>query len=274
MTQSNPTPRPKFPRPKLLIGLPIAALLSLIGLSRITTIVPAGHVGVIDTFGKVSDRILAEGLHLRNPFSKVVHLSVQTQEFKETTQTPSKEGLMMEVDVSILYRLNPEKAKAIYQTVGINYVEVVVLPSARSLIRNTTAQFNGQEIYTSQRQAVAQKIRQDLGQAVADRGVIIEDTPLRNVTLPKNLAATIESKLQADQDSQRMQFVLSKERQEADRKKIAAQGEAEAQKILATGLTNQVLRLREIEAMQKLADSKGTKVVVMGGNDKNVLIQP
>jgi prohibitin 1 len=149
-----------------------------------------------------------------------------------------------------------------------------VLPAARSLIRNTTAQFNAQEIYTSQRQAVAQKIRQDLGQAVADRGIIIEDTPLRNVTLPENLSATIESKLQADQDSQRMQFILSKEKQEADRKKIAAQGEAEAQKILATGLSDQVLRLREIEAMQKLADSKNTKVVVMGNGSKGVMIQP
>jgi prohibitin 1 len=264
---------PSFNRPKLLIGLAVVGLVGL-ALSRATTIVPAGHVGVIDTFGQVSDRILQPGLHLRNPFSQVVPLSVQTQEFKETTQTPSKEGLMLDVDVSILYRLNPEQAKAIYQTVGTNYIDVVVLPTARSLIRNTTAQFSAQAIYTNERQAVAQKIRQDLGQAVADRGIIIEDAPLRNVTLPENLSATIESKLQADQDSQRMQFVLSKEKQEADRKRIAAQGEAEAQKILATGLSDQVLRLREIEAMQKLADSKNTKVVVMGNGSKGVMIQP
>ncbi len=262
-----------FNRPKLFIGLVIVGLLGF-ALSRNTTVVPAGHVGVIDTFGQVSDRILQPGIHLRNPFSKIVHLSVQTQEFKETTQTPSKEGLMMDVDVSILYRLNPEQAKAIYQTVGTNYIEVVVLPQFRSLIRNTTAQFNAQEIYTSGRQAVAQKIRQDLAQVVSSRGVIVEDTPLRNVTLPQNLSATIESKLQADQDSQRMQFVLSKEKQEADRKRIAAQGEAEAQQILATGLSDQVLRLRQIEAMQKLADSKNTKVIVMSDGDKTMLIQP
>ncbi len=262
-----------FNRPKLLIGLAIVGLLGF-ALSRNTTVVPAGHVGVIDTFGQVSDRILQPGIHLRNPFSKIVHLSVQTQEFKETTQTPSKEGLMMDVDVSILYRLNPEQAKAIYETVGTNYIEVVVLPQFRSLIRNTTAQFNAQEIYTTQRQAVAQKIRQDLAQVVSNRGVIVEDTPLRNVTLPQSLSATIESKLQADQDSQRMQFVLSKEKQEADRKRIAAQGEAEAQQILATGLSDQVLRLRQIEAMQKLADSKNTKVIVMSDGDKTMLIQP
>jgi prohibitin 1 len=121
---------------------------------------------------------------------------------------------------------------------------------------------------------VAQKIREDLTQVVSSRGIIVEATPLRNVTLPANLSATIESKLQADQDSQRMQFVLSKEKQEADRKRIAAQGEAEGQKILATGLSDQVLRLREVEAMQKLADSKNTKVVVMGTGSKGVMIQP
>ncbi len=262
-----------FNRPKLFIGLAVVGLLGF-ALSRNTTVVPAGHVGVIDTFGQVSDRILQPGIHLRNPFSKIVHLSVQTQEFKETTQTPSKEGLVMDVDVSILYRLDPAQAKAIYETVGTNYIEVVVLPQFRSLIRNTTAQFNAQDIYTSQRQAVGQKIRQDLSQVVSSRGIIVEDTPLRNVALPANLSATIESKLQADQDSQRMQFVLSKEKQEADRKKIAAQGEAEAQKILATGLSDQVLRLREIEAMQKLTDSKNTKVVVIGSGSKGVMIQP
>jgi regulator of protease activity HflC (stomatin/prohibitin superfamily) len=261
-------------RPKLLIGLPIALILGGIALSQATTIVPAGHVGVIDTFGQVSDRILQPGLHLRNPFSQIIHLSVQTQEFKESTQTPSKEGLMMDVDVSILYRLNPDQAKQLYQTVGTNYIEVVVLPEFRSLIRNTTAQFNAQEIYTNGRQAVAQKIREDLSQVISARGITVEATPLRNVTLPKNLTETIESKLQADQDSQRMQFILTKEKQEADRKRIAAQGEAEAQKILATGLSDQVLRLRQIEALQKVAETQGTKVVVLGGSDKNVLIQP
>jgi regulator of protease activity HflC (stomatin/prohibitin superfamily) len=256
----------------------IASLLGLIGLitlGRGLAIVPAGHVGVIDTFGKVSEQVLQPGLYLRNPFSKVVNLSVQTQEIKETTSAPSKEGLMMEVDVSILYRLEPNQAKQVYQTIGKNYQEVVVLPQFRSLVRNTTAQYNAQDIYTSQRQALAKQLRTDLNNVLNQRGILVEDTPLRNVNLPENLRQTIEAKLQADQDSQKMQFVLAKEKQEADRKRIEATGQADAQKILSQGLSEPVLKFRQIEAMQKLADSKNSKVVVLGGGDgKNILLQP
>ncbi|NJN48626.1 MAG: prohibitin family protein, partial [Alkalinema sp. RL_2_19] len=149
-----------------------------------------------------------------------------------------------------------------------NYVEKIVLPQFRSLIRNTTAQYTAQEVFTTKRQTVTREIQQNLSQVLADRGILVEDTPLRNVTLPKNLRQTIESKLQAEQESQRMQFVLTKEKQEAERKRIEAAGEAEAQKILAGGLSDQVLRLRQIEAMQNVATSKGAKVVVLGGDGK------
>jgi prohibitin 1 len=258
----------------LIIAAALLGVLGLVGLSRCIAIVPAGHVGVIDTFGQVSDRVLQPGLNWRNPLSKVVNLSVQTQELKETTQAPSKEGLMLEVDISILYRLNPEQAKQVYQTIGANYQEVVMLPQFRSLIRNTTAQFNAQDLYTSQRQAVTKQLQTDLNNILSPRGILVEDTPLRNVNLPENLRQTIEAKLQADQESQKMQFVLAKEKQEADRKRIEAQGQADAQKILSQGLSDSVLKFRQIEAMQKLADSKNSKVVVLGGDNKNILLQP
>jgi regulator of protease activity HflC (stomatin/prohibitin superfamily) len=180
----------------------------------------------------------------------------------------------MEMDVSILYKLNPAQVKQVYETVGMNYVDKIVLPQFRSLIRNATAQYNAQDVYTTRRQAVTSQIRQDLDQVLTDRGIIVEDTPIRNVTLPQNLRQTIESKLQADQESQRMQFVLTKEKQEAERKRIEAQGEAEAQKILATGLSDKVLQLRQIEAMQNIARAEGSKVVVLGGEGKNLLLQP
>ncbi|MBE9028868.1 prohibitin family protein [filamentous cyanobacterium LEGE 11480] len=261
-------------RQSLLIGIPVLGVLGLMVLAKSTTIVPVGHIGLIDTFGNIANRVLSPGLHVRNPLSRVIHLSVQTQEFKETTQAPSKEGLAMEMDVSILYRLNPEQAKKVYETVGPNYVQKIVLPQFRSLIRNTTAQYNAQEVYTTKRQTVTNQIRQDLSRVLAERGIIVEDTPLRNVTLPKNLRKTIESKLQAEQESQRMQFILTKEKQEADRKRIEAQGEAAAQTILTQGLSDKVLRLRQIEAMQNIARSKGAKVVVLGGDGKNLLLQP
>jgi regulator of protease activity HflC (stomatin/prohibitin superfamily) len=256
------------------IAAALLGVFGLIGLSQCAVIVPAGHVGVIDTFGKVSEQVLQPGLNWRNPLSKVVNLSVQTQELKETTQAPSKEGLMLEVDVSVLYRLNPEQAKQIYQTIGTNYPEVVMLPQFRSLIRNTTSQFNVQDLYTSQRQAVTKQLQTDLNNILSPRGILIEDAPLRNVNLPENLRQTIETKLQADQESQRMQFVLAKEKQEADRKRIEAQGQADAQKILSQGLSEPVLKFRQIEAMQKLADSKNSKVIVLGGDGKNILLQP
>lgn len=252
----------------------LLGVIGLIAIARSLAIVPAGHVGVIDTFGQVSERVLQPGLHLRNPFSKVVNLSVQTQEIKETTSAPSKEGLMMEVDVSILYRVEPNQAKQIYQTVGTNYQEVVVLPQFRSLVRNTTAQYNAQDLYTSQRQAVTKQLSTDLNSVLSQRGILVEDTPLRNVSLPENLRQTIETKLQADQENQRMQFVLAKEKQEADRKRIEATGQSDAQKILSQGLSDSVLKFRQIEAMQKLADSKNSKVIVLGGDGKNILLQP
>jgi prohibitin 1 len=257
-----------------ILGIGALGLVGLTALLRCTAIVPAGHVAVVDTFGQVSDRVLPAGLHFKNPLASTINLSVQTQEIKETTQAPSKEGLMMDVDVSILYHLDPNQAKQIYQSIGANYQEVLVLPEFRSLIRNTTAQYNAQDLYTSQRQAVSTKLRGDLNGVLASRGVVVEDTPLRNVTLPENLRQSIEAKLQADQASQQMQFVLAKEKQEADRKRIEAQGQADAQKIIAQGLSEPILKFRQIEAMEKLADSKNAKVVVMGGDGKNVLIQP
>ncbi len=257
-----------------ILGISAVGLVGLTALLRCTAMVPAGHVAVIDTFGQVSDRVLPAGLHFKNPFASTINLSVQTQEIKETTQAPSKEGLMMDVDVSILYHLDPNQAKQVYQSVGANYQEVLVLPEFRSLIRNATAQYNAQDLYTSQRQAVGNQIRTDLNGVLVSRGIVVESTPLRNVTLPENLRRSIEAKMEADQASQKMQFVLAKEKQEADRKRIEAQGQADAQKIISQGLSEPILKFRQIEAMEKLADSKNSKVVVMGGDGKNVLIQP
>jgi prohibitin 1 len=261
-------------RYRLLMGIAVSSVLGLTALIRCVAMVPAGHVAVIDTYSQVADRILQPGLHFKNPFAKTVNLLVQTQELKETTQAPSKEGLMMDVDVSMLYRLDPNQAKQLYQTIGTDYQEVVMLPEFRSLIRNATAQYNAQDLYTSQRQALATQISRDLNGVLFSRGIVVESTPLRNVTLPESLRKSIEEKLKADQASQQMQFVLTKEKQEADRKRIEAQGQADAQKIIAQGLSEPILKFRQIEAMEKLADSKNSKVIVMGSDGKNILIQP
>lgn len=257
----------------VLSGTAIGALVILL---RLWTIIPTGYVGVVDTFGQVAEQPLGPGIHFKNPFAKIIKFSTQTKELKETAEAPSKDGLITTVDVSVLYRVDPAKAKQLYQTIGTDYEDVILVPYLRSLLRTATARYSARDLYTSQRQALARQLREDLNQTVASRGLIVDDTPLRNVVLPKSLQESVQAKLQAEQDSLRMQFVLQKERQEADRKRIEAKGIADAQRVISQGLTEKNLRFRQIEAMEQLAKSQNTKIVVMGSDMKegSVQIQP
>lgn len=260
----------------LTIALSTTAIGALIILFRLWAIIPTGQIGVVDTFGQVAEQPLGPGIHFRNPFAKIVKFSTQTKELKETAEVPSKDGLITTVDVSVLYRVDPAKAKQLYQTIGTDYEAVILVPYLRSLLRAATARHSAKDLYTSQRQALSQQLREDLNQTVASRGLIVEDTPLRNVVLPKSLQESVQAKLQAEQESLRMQFVLQKERQESDRKRIEAKGIADAQRIISQGLTEKNLRFRQIEAMEKLAGSENTKIVVMGSDAKggSIQIQP
>lgn len=257
-----------FSKPKNLTvpaaGMVIAGIGALFLLSRLCIVVPTGKVGVVDTFGKVSDETLNPGIYLHNPLSKVTLLSTQLREVKETAEVPSKDGLIVKVDMSILYRLDPGKAKQIYETVGTEYEGIILVPQARSLMRNATANHNAQALYTSQRQAVSQQLQQSLGPSVAARGVIVEEALLRNVELPESIQKSVQEKLKAEQASQSMEFVLQKERQEAERKRIQARGDADSQRIIAGGLTDRILQLRQIEATEKLANSQNSKIVILG----------
>lgn len=256
----------------------IAALLGmggLITLLRSITVISTGEIGIVDFYGQVSEQPLTPGVHLKSPTARMVTFSTQTREFKETLQTPTKEGLMLNVDISVLYRIDPAKAKQLYQTVGMNYEEIVLVPQVRSLMRSATANFESRTIYTSDRQALAQQLRENLNKALSDRGIIIEDALIRNVKLPDSVEKSVQEKLKAEQDAQRMKFVLERERQEADRKRIEAQGNADAQRILSQGLSEQALRFKQIEAMQQLAASQNSKVIIVGGDQKApVLLQP
>ncbi|MGB8700600.1 MAG: prohibitin family protein [Thermosynechococcaceae cyanobacterium] len=251
------------------IGLLVALLRSLVA-------VPAGSVGIVDLYGRLSGDTLPPGLHFKNPLAKVTFFSTQTKELKETAQAPSKEGLMVTLDVSILYRLDPAKAREVYQTIGTEYDQVILVPQFRSLIRNSSAQFDAIALYTSQRQALSQQLRDDLHKILAPKGILVEDTPLRNVVLPENVQNSVQAKIQAEQDSERMKFVLQKERQESDRKRIEAQGTADAQRIIAQGLSDRILQFRQIEATEKLAQSQNAKIVIVGADQKSppLILQP
>jgi prohibitin 1 len=252
-------------RTAMLISGTIAMLALLICLSQFFSVIPAGHVGVVDFFGIVSDHTLPAGINVVNPMAKIQKYSIQTKEEKETMQVLSREGLTITLEISALYRLNPDSAARVYKTIaGGDYETIVLVPQFRSISRAVTASFQASALYSTERERLGVAIMEELSKMVAPRGVIIESTPLRNVGLPTQLTEAIEQKQRADQESQRMEFILTKEKQEADRKRIEAQGIADFQKIVATGISDQLLRWKGIEATMKIAESSNAKVVIIG----------
>jgi len=221
-------------------------------------------------FGKVTGDVLGEGIHLINPLKSVEKLSVQTQSVKESANTPSNEGLMLALDTSLLFRLDASKAADVYQKVGPNYAEKIVEPTLRSAIRGSTSAHSANALYTNARDLVQQQIQEELKTQLAGRGIIVEAVLLRDVQLPPMLKSSIEAKQQAEQDALRMNFILQKEKQEAERKRIEAQGIADFQKIVAQGISPQLLEWKGIEATEKLASSSNAKVVIVG-NTRNGL---
>lgn len=235
-------------------------------------VVPAGNVGVIDFFGKVSEKTLKPGINLVNPFAKVIIMSVKTQEVKETTTVPTQEGLSLNLEVSLLFHLNPEKAGEVYKTVGVDYADIIIVPQFRSVLRTVTAGYEAKALYTSVREKLAAGIVEELKKQIEPRGITVENVPLRNIQLPPKVAEAIEEKLKAEQESQRMQFILEKEKLEADRKRIEAQGVADFQKIVSQGINKELLQWKGIEATEKLAGSQNAKIVIVGGKDGLPLI--
>ena len=252
-----------------LLKIATVVLILLLLMASVTSI-PTGNVGVLTLFGRVTGDILGEGIHLINPLKSVQKLSVQTQSVKESANTPSNEGLMLALDTSLLFRLDRTKAAQVYQTVGENYAEKIVEPTLRAAIRASTSSHSANALYTNARELVQQQIQGELTTQLAARGVIVEAVLLRDVQLPAMLKSSIEAKQQAEQDALRMSFILQKEKQEAERKRIEAQGIADFQKIVAQGISPQLLEWKGIEATEKLATSNNAKVVIIG-NPKNGL---
>jgi len=254
---------------KRILQLAILVLVIIL-LMASTTSIPTGNVGVLTLFGRVTGETLPEGIHLVNPLKSVQKLSVQTQSLKESANVPSNEGLILALDTSLLFRLDKTMAAQVYQTVGADYVEKIVEPTLRAAIRASTSAHTANALYTNARELVQQQIQDELTKQLASRGVIVENVLLRDVQLPAMLKGSIEAKQQAEQDALRMSFILQKEKQEAERKRIEAQGIADFQKIVAAGISQQLLEWKGIEATEKLAASSNAKVVIIG-NPKNGL---
>jgi prohibitin 1 len=253
-----------------LIGLGIGAFLLVILLFSSVTKVGTGHVGVLTLFGRVTGETLGEGIHLINPLKTNNELSIQTQTLKESASVPSSEGLMISLDTSLIYHLNPTRAAEVFQKTGSDYENVVVEPTLRSEIRDATASHTANALYTGEREMVAKQIYDQVSAQLTLRGLIVEKVLLRDIQLPATLKAAIEAKQQAEQESLAMNFRLQKETQEAQRKRIEAAGVRDFQQIVAQGITPSLLEWKGIEATENLAKSPNSKVVVIG-NSKNGL---
>lgn len=245
----------------------VTAIVGLAGACVFRT-VETGHVGVTTLFGKVTGERLAEGIHVVNPLKRVAEMSVRTQEVKEQAAVPSSEGLIMRIEASLLFRLDPSRAPEVYQRLGAGYPQVVIAPNFRSVMRAVTAAHTASALYSEGRETVARQMMEQMKEALTERGIVVENVLLRDIVLPETLRHAIEAKQQADQEAQRMNFVLQRERQEAERKRIEAQGVADFQRIVAQGLNQQLLEWKGIEATMEIAKSQNTKVILVG-NPKN-----
>ena len=258
----------KFPQIRYVLAILVLAVTVAVSTAKV---VPPGNVGVLVLLGKVYGTI-PEGVHLVNPLANMELMSVRTKEVFEHAEAPSKEGLNVALEVSCLYHLKASEAADVYRQVGPNYEEVVVKPQFRSAIRGITVSHEAKDLYTSSRELIANEIFQDLEANLGKRGMVVETILLRKVDLPKLVVEAINAKLAADQQAQQMRFVLDKERQEAERKRIEAQGIQDFQRIISQGLTEQLLRWKGIETTRALAESPNSKTVIIGGRDGMPLI--
>lgn len=267
----------------MLIGS-LMALLSIVQLvSRFLIIMPAGSVGVVEELGEVKSETLKPGVHFINPFANVVEFTTRLKDIKETVTATSSEGLNLNIDVSLQYKIEPNKAGEVYENIGTDETEIIT-SRFRSIIRQITASYEARAIYGEKRQEVTQSLHEQLSQQLTPLGFVVEETLLRNVVLPKNIQEAIQAKLEAEQENERQQFVTEKQRQElefelekarkeAERQKIEAQGIADAQRLLSQSLTDKILQMKAIEATQDLAKSPNAKVIIIGGGkDKLPLI--
>ena len=233
-----------------------AAALILFSSSSPIQVVDTGEIAIVSKLGALSQ--LNPGLHVVAPLiSRVDKLSTKTTLLEQSNFVPTKEGLTVELDTAILFRLASDSATSLFGSVGKEYVNKLIAPEASSAVRGLTSESEAKALYTS---------KTELTQNLSPRGIVIEDVLLKAVILPKDLSASIEEKARAEQESARMEFVLKKETQEAQRKAIEAEGIAEFQNIVSKGITPSLLQWKGIEATEKIAESPNSKVVIIGNN--------
>ena len=246
------------------VGFVVLAVVIFILLLMSVTRVESGHVAVVTLFGRVTGDVLPEGIHLINPLKAAHELTIRTQEIKESASVPSSEGLVINLDTSLIFHLKGQNAADVFQKIGPDYQAVIVEPTLRAAIREATASHTANALYSNEREQVAEQIKTQLKVELGSRGIEIENILLRDIQLPASLKASIETKQQAEQEALAMNFRLQRERQEAERKRIEAGGVRDFQQIVAQGISPQLLEWKGIEATENLAKSSNAKVVIIG----------
>lgn len=266
----------------VLIGIVVAFLGSG---TAIFKQIDAGHVGVQKLFGKVQDNVLYEGLSFVNPLVQVVEISTQTKNYTmssvqdegqqsgdDAIRVLAADGLEVTIDMTVLYRVLPTDAPRIIREIGEDFENKVVRPLTRTRVRDNAVAFSAVELYSIKREAFQTNVRATIEKDFRERGLVLEQLLVRNITLPTSVKESIERKITAIQDAQRMEYVLDKGRQEAELKRVEARGIADAQNILSSALTDKVLQYEMIKAQRDLANSQNSKVIIMGGGKGMPLI--
>jgi regulator of protease activity HflC (stomatin/prohibitin superfamily) len=238
--------------------------------------IDAGMVGIKSLFGQVQNDVLKSGLHLVNPLLEVRQVDIRTQNYTMSGQHDeglktgddairvlTSDGLEVTIDLSVLYRVIPEEAPRLYREIGLNYEDKIVRPITRTRIRDNSVYYEAVALYSTKRDEFQDRIFKTIDQDFKKRGLLLENLLVRNITLPASVKAVIEQKINAEQEAQKMQFVLQKEKQEAERKRVEAQGISDYQRIINESLSDRQLQYEQIKAMKELAGSTNAKIILM-----------
>jgi len=240
--------------------------------------IDAGKVGVKSLYGSVQSDVLESGLHLINPLLDITDFDIQTQNYTmsaihgegaqqgdDAIRVLSNDGLEVVIDLTVLYRIIPNDAPKIFKQIGVNYTDKIVRPVTRTRIRDNAVYYDAVALYSTKRNEFQQRIFKTIEADFKSRGLVLEQLLIRNINLPTSVKASIESKINAEQDAQKMTFVLQKEKQEAERKRVEAQGIADYQRIISMGLTDKQLQYEQIKAQKEIATSPNSKIIFMNG---------
>ncbi len=264
----------------------VGAIVAIIGLLTASVVqIDAGSVGIQKLFGQVQNDVLNSGLHFINPLMDVIPVDTRTQNYTmsgvhgegdvkgdDAIRVLSADGLEVTIDLTVLYRLIPADAPNMLRQTGLDYKDKIVRPISRTKIRDNAVYYDAVSLYSSKRDEFQARIYKAIEDDFKKRGLLLENLLVRNITLPTSVKNAIETKINAEQEAQKMQFVLQKERQEADRKRVEAQGIADYQKIISESLTDKQLQYEQIKTMKELAQSTNSKIIVMGkGNTPMIL---